>query len=113
MLSLDNYKLSISYLLSTITMEINDIISKFLNITKEFSGIKSVILFGSYAKNNQTKTSDIDIAISGEYDYFTLIDKIKDEINTLKRFDIVNYDEIVSKSFKKEIDTHGRILYKI
>lgn len=94
-------------------MEFEAIIQEFINIAKTFPRIKSIILFGSFAKNNATRTSDIDIAISGEYDHFLLIDTIKDKIPTLRSFDIINYDEIASPSFKKEIDNYGRILYKV
>lgn len=94
-------------------MEFNDIINKFLSICKDYKGIKKIILFGSYAKGNNHKTSDIDIAISGEFDYFDLIDRIENEIYTLRSFDIIEYDNIINKKFKKEIDNYGKTLYEI
>lgn len=92
-------------------MGFDEIIKELLNIVRKFTGIEQVILFGSFAKNTQTKTSDIDIAISGEFDYFELLDAIKSNINTLRQFDIINYDEICSSNLKREIDEHGKLLY--
>ena len=92
-------------------MKVEDVIKEFLDIAKDFDNIKKIILFGSFAKDMPTKTSDIDIAISGEFNYFELIDRIKNEINTIRSFDIINYDEISSENLKREIDLYGRVLY--
>ena len=92
-------------------MEFEEIIDRFLKVASEFDEIDKIILFGSFAKNKQSETSDIDIAISGKYDYFDLIDAIKNNINTLRSIDIINYDEIKSVSLREEIDRYGRVLY--
>ena len=92
-------------------MEFEEIIKQFLDIASKFTEIDKIVLFGSFAKNKQSKTSDIDIAISGNYDYFELLDAVKNNINTLRSFDIINYDEICSPAFKKEIDNYGTVLY--
>lgn len=89
-------------------MSFEDIIDKFLSICKEYKGITKVILFGSYAKGKASKYSDIDVAISGNFDYFELKDRIDNEIPTLKSFDIIEYDNIKSEKFKNEVNLYGK-----
>lgn len=75
-------------------------------------GIESLGLFGSYAKNNATTSSDIDIAIKIKKDfldkddvwkYFDEIDKIKTMV--YKRFKIRSdvFDLDSSSSLKNQI----------
>ncbi len=94
-------------------MEFDEIIMQLLLIAKDYLGINKIILFGSYAKNKNNKYSDIDIAISGNFDYFGFVERVETEIETLKSFDIVEYDAIVSEAFKEEIDKYGKILYQV
>lgn len=78
-------------------------------------GISAIGLFGSYAKDEQTVYSDIDIAIgrnpdflreNNAYAYFNLIDRIKE--NTRKKFhrnvDIFDLDSAseFAKSIREE-----------
>ena len=68
-------------------------------------GIKSLGIFGSFARNQQDEASDLDVFVSlQESDFFTL-EKIKEELEQLTNFkiDIVNYRESLRDSFKKNI----------
>jgi len=67
---------------------------KKLKPTYEKEGLTLLGLFGSYARNTQTKFSDIDIAYKLDYDKFSLnyrggfakllrIDTIKEELQTI------------------------------
>lgn len=76
-------------------------------------GILKLALFGSYAKNEQTVYSDIDIAIlkdkkflahSSSYAYFDTVSFIKEKIRTKfhKNIDIFDLDS--TGDFKKSIE---------
>ncbi len=76
-------------------------------------GIEEVALFGSFATNQQTVYSDIDIAIRKKsaflqaytaYDYFNLISRLKRKIrlDLHKNSDIFDLDS--DSSFLKSID---------
>ena len=76
-----------------------------------FYGIQKIILFGSRARGDHTKRSDIDIAIiGGNTDSFYW--DIKEKMNTLLTFDIVEMDKGVSEELKKEIEKDGVIIYE-
>lgn len=77
-------------------MNKNEILSKLkeLKPTYEKEGLILLGLFGSYAKNTQTKFSDIDVAYKLDYDRFSLnykggfakllrIDDIKKELQSI------------------------------
>jgi predicted nucleotidyltransferase len=82
-----------------------------LKLLKELSddfhnrGIEKMALFGSFAKDSQTLYSDIDIAIKksddfldrySAYDYFDLVNEIKDRVSKKlhKRVDIFDLDSV-------------------
>ncbi|WP_294093902.1 nucleotidyltransferase domain-containing protein [uncultured Cetobacterium sp.] len=76
-----------------------------------FPQINQIIIFGSRARGDYNRTSDIDIAITGQID--EIIYKIRDyfeESNLLYTVDVVNYNSITDMEFKKNIDTEGIIL---
>lgn len=76
-----------------------------------FPQINQIIIFGSRARGDYNRTSDIDIAITGQID--EIIYKIRDyfeESNLLYTVDVVNYNSIIDLEFKKNIDTEGIIL---
>ena len=82
-------------------MNKNEILSKLkeLKPTYEKEGLVLLGLFGSYAKDTQTKFSDIDVAYRLDYDKFSLnyhggfakllrIDAIKKELQTVFKIPI-------------------------
>lgn len=76
-------------------------------------GIDKIALFGSYAKDEQTVYSDIDIAISKNkeylssdsmaYSYFELINFLKEKLKRKFHRNIDIFDLDSSSSFKKSI----------
>ena len=72
--------------------------------------IEKVILFGSRAKGNYRRTSDIDLAISGG-DKISFCSKIEDEIQSLLLFDILDFDKC-NHEILSEINKYGKIIYK-
>lgn len=74
-------------------------------------GIQKVILFGSRARGDHTKRSDIDIAISGG-DAASFYWDIKEKSHTLLTFDVVEMDKGISEELQKEIERDGVVIYE-
>ena len=73
--------------------------------------IKKVILFGSRARGDYRKTSDIDLAtIGGDHVRFAL--DVDEETSTLLKFDIVNLDGPVQTELRNSIESEGVLLYE-
>lgn len=92
--------------------DIKQILSEILNNTD----VEKAILFGSYAKNTQTKNSDIDILIDSNgkikgLKFFAIIDMIKEKFD--KEVDVIEKSEIDKNSkIEKEIEKTGVIVYE-
>lgn len=87
----------------------NDII----NTLKNFGVIK-VIIFGSRARGDYKVNSDIDLAVifnNNEKDNFIKLQTKLEELNTLYKFDIVDFKSVKDDKFKKEIEKDGIIIY--
>lgn len=67
-------------------------------------------LFGSYARGTQTAHSDIDFIVYGVPDFDALQEEIE-EIPTLKRIDLFDYDEVCSDYLREDMDNYGRKIY--
>lgn len=73
--------------------------------------VSKVILFGSRAKGTNTERSDIDIAVlGGDFDSFYF--DIKENVNSLLSFDIVDLNNGISDELKQELDKDGIIIYE-
>ena len=92
--------------------DIKEMLSEVLNNTD----VERAILFGSYAKNTPTKTSDIDILIDSNgkikgLKFFAIIDMIKEKFN--KDVDVIEKSEIDKGSkIEKEIEKTGVVVYQ-
>ena len=86
-----------------VIQEIRDIAEKYQ--------IKKVILFGSRARGDFKRTSDIDIAVTGgDFDRFAL--DVDEETTTLLEYDIVNLDGSVQDELLESIQKEGKVLYE-
>ena len=74
-------------------------------------GVEKVILFGSRARGNYKRASDIDLAVSGG-DILRFALAVDEETSTPLRFDIINLDGMVCEEQQKAIWTEGKILYE-
>lgn len=73
--------------------------------------LRNIVLFGSRAKGNNTERSDIDMAVyGGDLDGFYW--DIKEKINSLLMFDIIQADSAISDDLKHEIEKDGVIIYE-
>lgn len=77
----------------------------------EKNNIEKVILFGSRARGDYRKTSDIDLAVSGGSVARFQAD-IEEEVSTLLSFDIVNMDGSVQEELVDSIKREGKVLYE-
>lgn len=73
-------------------------------------GIRKVILFGSRARGDYKRTSDIDLAVSGGNVTRFAID-IEDTA-TLLKYDIVDLDSEMQEELRESIRKEGKILYE-
>ena len=73
--------------------------------------VNKVILFGSRARGDFRRTSDIDLAVSGgDFNRFAL--DVDEETQTLLEFDIVNLDGEMQDELRESICKEGRVLYE-
>ena len=74
-------------------------------------GIKKVILFGSRARGDFKRTSDIDLAAAGgSFDRFAL--DVEEETSTLLKYDVIDMDKGVQEELRESIDREGIVLYE-
>ena len=88
-----------------------------LNVEKEIvnyaknNDIKKVVLFGSRARCTNSERSDIDIAVyGGNFDSFYF--DIKENVNSLLMFDIVEANKRISEELENEIKKDGVVIYE-
>lgn len=78
---------------------------------QEFPEIEKVILFGSRAKGNYKKGSDVDLAIKGDRLTYEITARFADCLNEEKPlpyfFDVVHYEAIADLMLKAHIDRVG------
>ena len=73
--------------------------------------IKKLILFGSRARGDFKRTSDIDLAVEGgNISAFAV--QVEEEASTLLEFDIINLDGRVQKELLESIRREGVLLYE-
>ena len=96
------------YSIEDIKIMIYDVLNK--------TEVEKAILFGSYAKNNPTSISDIDILIDSNgkikgLKFFAIIDMIREKFD--KDVDVIEKSEIDKDSkIEKEIEETGVIIYE-
>lgn len=73
--------------------------------------IHRVILFGSRARGDFRKTSDIDLAADGG-DFVRFALDVDEETSTLLEFDIVDLSGEIQPELRESIEREGRILYE-
>ena len=88
-----------------------------VNILKNFFAkypeIEEVKVYGSRAKGNYRKGSDIDFVIYGNIS-FRLLSKISEEIDELAtpyKYDVTDYKTIKNQDLKDHIDRVGKTFY--
>ena len=89
-------------------------IEKINKIFSEIEKVEQVIIFGSRAKGNHKASSDIDLALKGNWitldDILMLSNRI-DALNLIYKFDLINYSTIDNQDLVEHIDRVGKIFY--
>jgi len=74
-------------------------------------GVRKVILFGSRARGDYGRASDIDLAVSGgDITRFAL--DVDQETSTLLHYDVIDLDQDIPTALRETIQTEGRVLYE-
>lgn len=98
------------YILSNNSGIALNVIEEICELAQKYN-IDKVILFGSRARGDYRRVSDIDLAITGgEIDEFSI--DVDEKTSTLLEFDIVNLDGSVQEQLRQSIQREGRILYE-
>ncbi len=85
---------------------INEIIS-----LAQKNNIEKVILFGSRARGDYHRASDIDLAVSGgNVTEFSL--DVEELTSTLLTYDVVDMNKNLQAKFRESIEKEGKILYE-
>lgn len=90
-------------------MTVEDIIQQVTEICKK-NRVEHLALFGSYAKNTETEYSDIDFIVYGKTDIIKLQEQV-DEIMTLKKIDLFEYDLCENQYLKEDMDRYAKKIY--
>lgn len=85
-------------------------------VLEKFPEIEKAIIFGSRAKGNYQKGSDIDIAVAGEGVSFTTVASIHaclEEEGPLPYFiDVVDYTHLTHSELQSHIDRVGKTIFE-
>lgn len=73
--------------------------------------IKKVVLFGSRARGDYQRASDIDLAVCGGNGFLFALD-VEEMTSTPLKYDIVNLDEPVQEDLRESIRAEGIVLYE-
>lgn len=84
------------------------------NLFASFKEIDKVKIFGSRARGDFKRGSDIDLALFGEINEKLLrhITSELDELPTPYKFDVVNYNDIENTALRQNIDNDGKIFFQ-
>ena len=90
-------------------MTISEILAESEHICRA-NDVKHLYLFGSFAAGTATGTSDVDLAVKGVPDIGELQEKLE-QIPTLRKIDVVDYDDCRNELLKEDIDRYGQKIY--
>ena len=74
-------------------------------------GVDRVILFGSRARGDYKRASDIDLAVSGG-DILRFALDVEEETLTPLKYDVINLDGKIQEELRRVIQEEGRVLYE-
>ena len=79
------------------------------NAISQYPQITKVKIFGSRAKGNYKRYSDVDIAIFGDFDRNVVMNLRDDleELDVIYKFDIVHYESLTNTDLQEHIDRVG------
>lgn len=88
-----------------------------LEVLGKFPSVKKAYIFGSRAKGNYKKGSDIDLAIFSDPKTIDVANRVAIQLNEYTSLpyivDVVNYYSTENEALKKHIDTFGVLIYEL
>ena len=86
------------------------VINEIISLAKK-NNLEKVILFGSRARGDYHRASDIDLAVlGGNVTAFSL--DVEELTSTLLTYDVVDIDKNLQAEFRESIEKEGKILYE-
>ncbi|MBO5570614.1 MAG: nucleotidyltransferase domain-containing protein [Oscillospiraceae bacterium] len=77
----------------------------------EEHGLLKVVLFGSRARGDFRRESDIDLAVSGGNAEMFLLNA-EETTSTLLKYDVVNLDHPLRPALREAIEREGKVLFE-
>ena len=90
-------------------MQIPELIERVTEICRR-NGVRRLDLFGSFATGTALPTSDIDFVVYGCKD-LSKLELDLEEIDTLRKIDIFDFDSIRNEYLLEDIKKYGRQIY--
>ncbi len=87
-----------------------NVITEIVELAQKYD-LQKVILFGSRARGDFQRASDIDLAVSGGNVAMFAVD-VEEETSTLLQFDVVNLDLDLQEKLLESIKKEGMVLYE-
>ena len=87
-----------------------NVITEIVELAQKYD-LQKVILFGSRARGDFQRASDIDLAVSGGNAAMFAVD-VEEETSTLLQFDVVNLDLDLQEKLLESIKKEGMVLYE-
>ena len=86
------------------------VLDELISIAERYH-IEKLILFGSRARGDFRRTSDIDLAVSGG-DFARFVLDVEEETSTLLKYDFVDLDRNIQEELLKSIEKEGVVIYE-
>jgi predicted nucleotidyltransferase len=86
-----------------------------LNACFREHGVIKAAIFGSHARNDAKRNSDLDFIVSfaGKYDLLDMVELKQDLENLMqKHVDLITYDALADDDFCKNVLREARIIYE-
>ncbi len=94
-----------------IVFKTEGVLGSLKNLVQKYPGITLAFIYGSYAKNTETKTSDIDLVVVGTFSHNEFTNHIRDLESKLNRE--INFTAYEQEEFDKERKKEGGVLYLV
>lgn len=89
----------------------SETLAKITTCLAQYPDITWVKIYGSRAKGNYRRGSDIDLAFSSPMDYSAQLLEALDALSTPYLFDVTHYDSLTHDALKMHIDRVGVQIY--